>query len=249
MRQAVLIGAISTMLSFSTQAAELGDLRVRSYLNEPLQLELGLSEIGTSDTLAVKAGTLDLYRKAGRIQPPEVLGLRVDVIGTNPYRLRIVGKNNVTVSTFPLIVEVMHNGKATTKTYTISLNEPPVKKSAVSVTKQSESKKNVEVKLKPGSRLTVAKGQTLWALASKAHSAYPSASLDQVVVALVRTNRSCFKNGRIDSLRLGCSLRLPSVKQVRAVTQDKAMALVRIQSKADMTKEPSSAALKKANFF
>ena len=87
MRQAVLIGAISTMLSFSTQAAELVDLRVRSYLNEPLQLELGLSEIGTSDTLAVKAGTLDLYRKAGRIQPPEVLGLRVDVIGTNPYRL------------------------------------------------------------------------------------------------------------------------------------------------------------------
>ena len=246
MRQTVLIGAISSLMTFSVRAAELGDLRVRSHLNEPLQLELGLKGIGASDTLAVKAGTLDLYRKAGRIQPPEVLGLRVEVIGTNPYRLRIVGKNNVAVSTFPLIVEVMHNGTAMTKSYTVLLNEAPVKKNATPVTKQAQGNKSVESKLKPGSRITVAKGQTLWALARKVHSVYPSASLDQVVVALVRTNRSCFKNGRIDSLRLGCSLRLPSGKQVRSVTQDRAMALVRIQSNADMTKEPSSVSLKKA---
>lgn len=246
MRQAVLTCAISTLMTLSAQAAELGDVTVRSHLNEPLRLELGLSGIGQSDTLSVKAGTLDLYRKAGRIQPPEVLGLRVDVVGTSPYRIQITGRNNVAVSSFPLIVEVMHNGSAVRRTYTVKLTERPMSASATKLVKRTEAKKSAASQLKPGSRLVVGKGQTLWGLAKKAHVAYPSVGIDQVVVAMVRHNRACFRNGRIDSLQLGCSLTLPTVKQVRSIAQDTAVALVRVQSHANLTKEPGAAALNKA---
>lgn len=62
----------------------------------------------------------------------------------------------------------------------------------------------------------VRSGETLWTVAQAVKPA--GVGLDQAMLALYENNRSAFNGGDIDSLRRGSSLTVPSVEQMKAVS-------------------------------
>jgi len=77
-----------------------------------------------------------------------------------------------------------------------------------------------------GDQLTVARGQTLSAIARDIGSA---SSLDQTMIALLRANPEAFIGGNINRLKQGAVLRIPASDEVAGLGRAEAAALVRNQ--------------------
>lgn len=77
-----------------------------------------------------------------------------------------------------------------------------------------------------GDQLTVARGQTLSAIA---HDIGGGSSLDQTMIALLRANPEAFIGGNINRLKQGAVLRIPASEEVARLGQIEAAALVRNQ--------------------
>jgi len=109
-------------------------------------------------------------------------------------------------------------------------------------------KKNTEGKAKAEIRRTVLvkPGMTMWSLAKQTQKAYPKATVNQVLVAIVRANPSAFEGGKPSRVKVGTILLLPSARQVARVGQLEAMALIQVKPEANALKKPSKARLKEA---
>lgn len=77
-----------------------------------------------------------------------------------------------------------------------------------------------------GDQLTVARGQTLSAIARDIGG---GSSLDQTMIALLRANPEAFIGGNINRLKQGAVLRIPASEEVAGLGQAEAAALVRNQ--------------------
>ena len=77
-----------------------------------------------------------------------------------------------------------------------------------------------------GDQLTVARGQTLSAIARDLGG---GSSLDQTMIALLRANPEAFIDGNINRLKQGAVLRIPASEEVAGLGQAEATALVRNQ--------------------
>ena len=80
-----------------------------------------------------------------------------------------------------------------------------------------------------GGQLTVQSGDTAYRIAVANKPA--GISLDQMLVALLRTNPSAFVNGNVNRMRAGAVIELPSAAQAEAVTPDEARRTVVAQSR------------------
>lgn len=80
-----------------------------------------------------------------------------------------------------------------------------------------------------GQQVTVKPGDSASKIASSAKSG--DVSLDQMLVALIRSNPDAFSNGNINRLRAGAVLDLPSAEQAKSVSTTEATQMVIAQSK------------------
>ncbi len=71
-------------------------------------------------------------------------------------------------------------------------------------------------------------GQTLWNIANDTRPA--GASVEQMMLALLRANRGAFINGNINLLRSGAILRVPDAGEVATLTREQALDQVREQN-------------------
>lgn len=94
---------------------------------------------------------------------------------------------------------------------------------------------------------TVKPGMTMWSIAKLFKGDYPSATMDQLLVAFVRDNPKNFEHGRVNGVRVGSTLRAPKVATVKRINVDEAWALVRVNPNADARKAPSKRDLTRAH--
>jgi pilus assembly protein FimV len=82
----------------------------------------------------------------------------------------------------------------------------------------------------PGEYGPVAEGETLWEIASSTRSG--DVSVNQMMIAILRSNPDAFSNGNINELRRGAVLRVPSGDEVQAIALAEASAEVATQMEA-----------------
>jgi pilus assembly protein FimV len=80
-----------------------------------------------------------------------------------------------------------------------------------------------------GQKVTVKDGDTAGRIASRTKAS--GVSLDQMLVALMRSNPDAFINGNLDRIRSGAVLNLPSAEQAQSVAPKEASQMVIAQSK------------------
>ncbi len=156
-----------------------------------------------------------------------------------------VAKNNVSApaNEAPRVMQPIYKPTQEPK-YVPPVTEPKVEKAPAEVQKPAESlyPNSVDVTKK----FTVEPGMTMWSIAKLFKDNYPQATMDQVLVAFVRDNPKSFEKGRVNSVRVGSTLRAPKRSTVESIPVDHAWALVRVNSNADARKAPGAKALRTA---
>lgn len=79
-------------------------------------------------------------------------------------------------------------------------------------------------------------GMTLWSTVAPYRERFAGASTEQLIIAFLRRNPQCFAQGAVAQMRYGCTLVVPSLQQVQAVSKEEAHYFVREAPQADARK-------------
>src|SRR6266567_4757283 len=232
-------------------ALGLGKLTVDSSLGQPLSahVELTAAQKEELDSLAAKVADQSVYRDNNVQFPVALSRARVTIVQTanGPPQLKVTTQQAVNDPYLDLIVEVNWATGRVVRNYTFLLDPPGAsEKQAVAPTaaairadaapsrgaRAERAERNAPEAAGPnagqGNTYTVRSGDTL----SKIAKVYKpeNVSLEQMLVALLRSNESVFEDKNMNRLRSGQILTVPSADQAASVTQNEAVKVVRVQA-------------------
>src|SRR5690349_3566372 len=243
-----LLGGVLT-LPATTFALGLGKLTVDSGLGQPLSahVELTAAQKDELESLSAKVADPSVYRD-NNVQFPGALSRARVVIEQNPNgppQLKVTTSQAVNEPYLDLIVEVNWATGRVVRNYTFLLDPPgmgesqAVAPSAAMRADAAPRAARAEPAARPaptaaapkggaGDTYTVRRGDTL----SKIAKVYKpeSVNLEQMLVALFRSNESAFDGRNMNRLRSGQILSIPSGDQAAGVTPGEAQQVVRVQA-------------------
>ncbi len=208
-------------------ALGLGDVTVRSALNEPLKATIEVISARASDLQGITArlASNSAFENA-RIERPaylDKLQFTVDVSTASAPVVRIVTQRPFREPFVHLLLEVNWSQGRLRREYTLLLDPP----SAVSrppvgtapVTQASRSSKGAVKKSTPvvagdSQYGPTGKNETLWSIASKL-ARRQGVSTQQMMLSLLETNPQAFHGDNINSMKPGVTLQVPSAAQAR----------------------------------
>jgi len=248
----LVASSVLMMLSQSSAAVGLGQVKVNSHLNEPLSLELDvIGEVSTDMSVAIASfeqaerlgiETMDLHKYKASIA--EVSGKKVVVIESEyPFKepiadLAIVlkfpgGELIRAVSAFidPAIFSedsvVQSRLTQSSATQATTVSEETVISGDVAIPR-APTGGLPEAKQYTQNERTIwgptQRNDSLWKIATQLRSQY-DASLHQLMMAIFQQNPQAFSKGRIDRLKMGYMLALPTSEQVNQLTNSQAISL------------------------
>ncbi|HEX9278794.1 MAG TPA: FimV/HubP family polar landmark protein [Casimicrobiaceae bacterium] len=236
-----------TALPMSALALGLGRLSLDSGLGQPLsaRVELTAAQKDELDSLVAKVADLSIYRDNNVQYPPALSRARVTVEQSpnNPPYLKVTTTQAVNEPYLDLIVEVNWATGRVIRNYTFLLDPPgigvaqavepiaPVRAEAVPA-RGARSQRTLPTagasKAGEGDTYTVRRGDTLSKIAKEYKP--ENVSLEQMLVALFRSNESAFDGRNMNRLRAGQILTVPPVDQAAATTPTEAKQVVRVQA-------------------
>ena len=205
----------------------LGDITLRSALDEPLDAEIrlrGAGDLGPSQIL-IRLGSASDFDRAGVDRVQFLSDLRFEV------RLDDRGDGVVHVSTdrpvvepyLDFIVEARWPSGRVLREYTVLLDLPTYTEASSAAASPPTAARRVEGGLAddgglaPGAdQYRVRSGDTLWRIASRARPG--GVSVQQMMNAIHRDNPQAFFGGDIDRLRAGEVLRLPQGSEINELS-------------------------------
>jgi pilus assembly protein FimV len=231
------------LLPVSALALGLGKLTVDSGLGQPLsaRIELTSAQKDELDSLAAKIADLSVYRENNVSYAGVMARARVSIEQSpnSPPYLKVTTAQAVNEPYLDMIVEVNWATGRVIRNYTFLLDPPgsgvtQAVEPAVPIRAQAAaraSSRGAETTAGPraeGDTYTVHRGDTL----SKIAKAYKpeNVSLEQMLVALFRSNESAFDGKNMNRLRSGQILTIPPAEQATATTSGEAMKVVRVQA-------------------
>ncbi|QRU97471.1 FimV family protein [Pseudomonas protegens] len=234
------IAAASALSSGMAQALGLGELTLKSSLNQPLVAEIELLDVKdlTAAEVVPSLAPAEEFAKAGVDRQAFLNDLRFTPI-LNPGGksvLRVTSSQPLSEPMVKFLVQVMWPNGRLLRDYSVLLDpskfspqaaaaaqSAPVGAPAVSapVTRANKSGKPEQY--------TTSARDTLWEIAAKNRN---GASIQQTMLAIQALNPDAFIDGNINRLKTGKVLRLPDVVQSTALPQPKAIAEVAAQNAA-----------------
>ena len=234
-------------LPMSALALGLGRLSLDSGLGQPLsaRVELTAAQKDELDSLIAKIADLSVYRD-NNVQYPAALSrarVTIEQSPNNPPYLKVTTTQAVNEPYLDLIVEVNWATGRVVRNYTFLLDPPGV---AVAQAVEPVAPARAEAAPARGARgqrplptaaglqtgggdtYTVRRGDTLSKIAKEYKP--ENVSLDQMLVALFRSNESAFDGRNMNRLRSGQILTIPPVDQAAAATPTEATKVVRVQA-------------------
>jgi len=249
-----LVAAALLAISPAAWSLGLGDVKVESYLNQPLRARIDLITQENDDlesVIARLASSRD-YELIGasRESVPVPINFSVEDLDGDAY---ILATSNLPVGEpiVRLIVEVSWSSGRMLREYTLFLDPPtvadtapapridqrrtaapPVADTPPAPAKAVESPARTTV-IAPGAAEygPVQSGQTLWSIASD-WSRGSGIDINRVMIAIQRENPDAFLNGNINLLKRGAILRMPERSEVEAVSTAAAYREVAAQEEA-----------------
>lgn len=224
--KASLIAVAIAALPHGSHAAGLGAINVFSGLGQPLRAEIELNATPQElQTLAAKVASVDAFRQANVSYSQVMTGVRLVV---EPRGSRAVVKVStdrpVNEPFLDLIVEINWSTGRMHRGYTFLLDPVDVGAAAAApvsvapprvVDGPEGTTASTRAAASPAAEYRVRRGDTLRAIA--ASHRVQGASLDQMLVALVRRNPEAFDGGNMNRLRAGAILSIPDQAAVLEV--------------------------------
>ena len=226
-------------------ALELGQIRVKSALGQPLVAEIPVTPEGAGDlrNLSAKLASDEDFMRAGITDGRTSVPLSFAVVnGPGGSKLiRITSAEAINDPYLDLLVEVDNASGKSLREYTILLDPPgmtsaaPTPSAAPGAAPSRAPSRRTPVAA-PAPRAVAAKGeigpvQSGQTLSSIAASVRPDGvDLNQMLLALKQANPGAFYRDNINALKRGAVLRVPSAEEARATSIAAAMAEVRRQN-------------------
>ena len=243
----LLLVTLFALYHSSLFAVGLGNLEVKSHLNQRFDAEIVLTNVGVlgPDEIIADLASRENFDRLGIARGDHLTDLRFSV------RQREDGESIVHVTSGKPIIELyLHfvvevtwpTGKIL-REYT-ALIDPPV--FSTGGTGGAEETAPATVRRTPGSTDSndrasavgvtrqdeyglTGSGDTLWTIASKVRP-NNGVSVQQTMLALLRANPEAFFNNNINQLKAGHVLRIPDINEIRAASTGDAVTEVRVQN-------------------
>lgn len=253
-RLGLLLGALG--LPVAALAAGLGKLTVHSALGDPLQAEIEIVSVRSDELASLQARIAppSAYKQANIDYQPGLASVRAK-IETRAGRPVVVltSTQPITDPFLNVLVELTWTTGAVTREYTFLLDPPAyaAPKPAVPEVKEARPQEAppqpappsraapapspgpapvvaaAPAEPTPGTYGPVRRGETLSQIAERTR--HPGASLEQMLVALFRSNPDAFMDNNMNRLKAGPILRVPNREETMAIGQKEAVAEFRAQ--------------------
>ncbi|TNF02451.1 MAG: hypothetical protein EP323_08595, partial [Gammaproteobacteria bacterium] len=252
-------GFLGAVITNHALAVGLGEITLNSALNEPLDAEIQLLNVGELTELEMLAGlgSQTDFETAGVERLFLLTDLRFEINlsdKSNPV-IQVTSKRPIREPYLDFLVEVDWPAGRLLREYTLLLDMPiyatekPVAKkieaassgaqpmatpSVKPVVSSSDSAGTAPALAVGDGEYQVASGDTVWAIASKIRP--QGATMSQTMAAIKQSNPDAFINGNINLLKKGAVLRLPEGSDIQALSAvDSAAELAAVESASDET--------------
>lgn len=250
----VITGVLSGLLTLSVPALALGlgQLTVNSGLGQPLsaQIELTAAQRDDLDSLRARIADPSVYRDNGAQYVGALARARITVEqGANATYLRVTTSAPVNEPFLNLIIELSWATGRVVRDYTFLLDPPgatemqavepaaPIRPEVAPTRTTRAGRRGADAVASAASTsnapdaaggYTVKRGDTLSKIANEYKP--PNVSLEQMLVALFRSNEGAFDDKNMNRLRSGQIITVPQGDQIAAVTQGDAVSVVKVQA-------------------
>lgn len=204
-----IVAPLLTVTSMGAHALGLSDIAVDSRLNQPLVATLRLSTLSEdeAESLQVQLASAEEFEKAGLTLTDFVAGLRFAISGN---LVRISSQQSAREPMLSLLVEARAGSSRVLRGYTVLLDLPA-----------ADGPAGPEAATGDRQYGPVKAGETFWSVATRLRPDPAQVSMDQTLLALYTANPEAFFGG-INGLLTGAVLRVPSLEQMRSVSEAEA---------------------------
>jgi len=230
------IAAASALSSGMAHALGLGELTLKSTLNQPLVAEIELLDVKelTAAEVVPSLASPEDFAKAGVDRQAFLNDLTfTPVLSTGGKSiLRVTSSKPLSEPMVKFLVQVMWPNGRLLRDYSVLLDpskfSPQTAEAAAQPTPTQGVTAPVTGATKP-SQYTTTPRDTLWEIAAKARN---GGSIQQTMLAIQALNPDAFIDGNINRLKTGQVLRMPDQAQSTSMRQPKAIAEVAAQNTA-----------------
>jgi pilus assembly protein FimV len=230
------IAAASALSSGMAHALGLGELTLKSTLNQPLVAEIELLDIKdlTAAEVVPSLASPEDFAKAGVDRQAFLNDLTFTPVlnASGKSILRVTSSKPLSEPMVKFLVQVMWPNGRLLRDYSVLLDPSKFSPQTAEAAAQPVPTQSVAAPVtgatKP-SQYTTTPRDTLWEIAAKARN---GGSIQQTMLAIQALNPDAFIDGNINRLKTGHVLRLPDQAQSTGLPQPKAIAEVAAQNKA-----------------
>ena len=259
--QALGAALVSVAVISAAQAAGLGKLTVLSSLGQPLHAEIELTSVSREEanSISVRLASADAYRQANIDFNPALYSLRFAIEQRGSQQIvRVTSAQPMNEPFVDMLLEVGGAGSRLVREYTFLLDPPELRKpqaalaaapaarplpapaAAPQAAPRAPAAPAVPARLPAAASapqrapaapdsVEVKHGDTLGSIARQVKPA--GISLDQMLVALQRSNPDAFAGQNMNRLRAGQILQVPDAQAARGVAPGEARRIVVAQAK------------------
>jgi len=230
------IAAASALSSGMAHALGLGELTLKSTLNQPLVAEIELLDVKdlTAAEVVPSLASADDFAKAGVDRQAFLNDLTFTPVlnASGKSILRVTSSKPLSEPMVKFLVQVMWPNGRLLRDYSVLLDPSKFSPQTADAAAQPAPAQAVTAPTtgatKPSTYTTTPR-DTLWEIAAKARN---GGSVQQTMLAIQALNPDAFINGNINLLKTGQVLRMPDQVQSTSLAQPKAIAEVAAQNTA-----------------
>ncbi len=241
-RKSALVTAMLGAFASQSFALGLGDIKLNSALNQPLDAEVELLSPTPKELneLRVTLAPPEAYQKAGleRVHFHTRMRFSVERRPDGRAVVRITTRDPVREPFLDFLLEASWSAGQVVREYTVLVDPPvlmpapaPAPQAATTVAPAPQTTPHraaprsavsaPRMAARPGEYGPTRRNDTLWKIAEQVR---PDAgvSMEQTMLALLEANREAFSHGNINYLKAGYVLRIPSREEMTAIGQAEA---------------------------
>ncbi|EJM20236.1 FimV domain containing protein [Pseudomonas sp. GM18] len=230
------IAAASALSSGMAHALGLGELTLKSTLNQPLVAEIELLDVKdlTAAEVVPSLASPEDFAKAGVDRQAFLNDLTFTPVlnASGKSILRITSSKPLSEPMVKFLVQVMWPSGRLLRDYSVLLDPSKFSPQTADAASRSAPAQAVTAPVTGATKstqYTTTPRDTLWEIAAKARN---GASIQQTMLAIQALNPDAFIDGNINRLKAGQVLRLPDQVQSASLPQPKAIAEVAAQNSA-----------------
>ncbi|AZE73961.1 putative type IV pilus assembly FimV-related transmembrane protein [Pseudomonas synxantha] len=223
------IAAASALTSGMAQALQLGEMTLKSKLNQPLSVEIELRDVGglTASEITPSLASAQAFVDAGVDRQAFLDDLTFTPVINPEGRsvVRVTSSKPLPDSYVRFLMQVQWPNGRLMRDYSVLLDPARFDQPAPTASAPAST---APVVSQPAQHTTTSR-DTLWEIAAKNRN---GASIQQTMLAIQALNPDAFVDGNINRLKTGRVLRLPDATQSTALAQPQAIAEVSAQNAA-----------------